>query len=354
VRLYDEVVVLHSTYHSVRRPLWRIEQEHDSDLTHGLPTYRYSYYPVPIRGLTMSSFVVGGVQMLRHLVRQGFHPDVIHAHEFDAGLLAIWLGRLYRIPVVVTEHSSAFPRKMLPAREVRKAKQVFTSANLVMPVSKALQEALEAYGICARYRIVPNAVDIALFHPAESPAIASGKVRLLFVGFLTADHVKGVPYLLRALTKLGERRDYWQLDVVGGGPSQSEYEQLAADLDLAGNVTFHGTKTKAEVAEFMAQADVFVLPSIWDNLPCVVIEAMASGLPVLATRTGGIPELINDDGLGILVPPADSEALAVALNSMLDRFNHYDRHAIARVAQQYSYEHIGATLHSIYQGCQRE
>jgi L-malate glycosyltransferase len=354
VRLYDEVAVLHSTYHSAPRPLWLIEQEDDSSLTQGLPTYRYSCYPVPVRGLTMSTFIAGGIRMWRQLSRLGFRPNMIHAHEVDAGLLAVWLGRLYDVPVVVTEHSSVFPRKLLPVQEVRKAKQVFMSASLVLPVSKYLQLAIESYGIHGRYRIVPNTVDLTMFHPTQSRRAATGKARLLFVGFLTADHVKGVPYLLQALEQLRHRRGDWHLDIVGGGPSQAEYEQFVAEAGLASYVTFHGTKPKAVVAEFMAQADAFVLPSIWETMGCVLIEALASGLPVLASKVGGIPEIIDDAGLGLLVSPADPPALAQGLDSLLHNLDQYDRSTIRKAAQRYSYESIGSELHAIYEECQRK
>jgi len=113
-------------------------------------------------------------------------------------------------------------------------------------------------------------------------------------------------------------------------------------------VRFHGLKTKPEVAEFMRKADVFVLPSEWENLPCVIIEAMTSGLPIVATSVGGIPEMV-DDKMGLLVPPRDSEKLMQALHHMLDTVLNYPRESIAaRARARYSYESVGEKLTELY------
>jgi glycosyltransferase involved in cell wall biosynthesis len=115
-------------------------------------------------------------------------------------------------------------------------------------------------------------------------------------------------------------------------------------------VTFHGLKTKGEIAEFMREADLFVLPSIWENLPCVIIEAMASGLPMVSTLTGGIPEIVNDE-VGILVPPGNVNALSGAIALMLRRISEFDRLAIGQRGQRYRLERVGASLHGLYEEC---
>jgi glycosyltransferase involved in cell wall biosynthesis len=102
----------------------------------------------------------------------------------------------------------------------------------------------------------------------------------------------------------------------------------------------------------MQAADLLVLPSLWENLPCVLLEARASGLPVVASDVGGIPEAV-DAQHSLLVPPQQPEKLAQALSAMLDRDDFPQRTIIAARAQAFSLEAVGQTLHELYQECLR-
>jgi glycosyltransferase involved in cell wall biosynthesis len=191
-------------------------------------------------------------------------------------------------------------------------------------------------------------VDTSLFYPPEKNQKIHDDKKILFVGSLKP--VKGLPHLFHALSKLGRERIDWHLDIVGEGPAREEYEQMVARLGLDHKIKFHGLRTKREVAGFMRQADFFVLPSLWENLPCVIIEAMASGLPIVSTEVGGIPELINAE-TGILVPPGNVTRLSEALGLMTESLHQYDRFSIAQKAQQYSMQVIGKLINSIYENC---
>ena len=91
------------------------------------------------------------------------------------------------------------------------------------------------------------------------------------------------------------QRDDLCLDILGDGPRKEEYMKLSAELGLSDRVFFHGYQSKNVVANYMRQAQLFVLPSLWENLPCVLIEAIASGLPILSTQAGGIPEIVDEE-----------------------------------------------------------
>ena len=251
--------------------------------------------------------------------------------------------------MVISEHYSGFPRGLVRGLRRLEAKFALEGAALVLPVSENLKGHLEAYGIRARFQVVPNVVDTALFSPQSrdpGPQSRTGQKQLLLVATLTP--IKGVPYLLKALALLRNHRDDFRLDIVGDGPNRVEYEQLAGRLNLAEIVRFRGLKRKPEVAECMKQADFFVLPSLWENLPTVLIEALASGLPVVASRVGGIPEIV-DETRGILVPPGDAEALAQVLDEMLDHYRDYRSAELARDAQErFGYETVGRMLDGIY------
>jgi glycosyltransferase involved in cell wall biosynthesis len=350
VELYDDIKVIHCAGPDQElSKLWRMQQEMDENLTKGIPSYRlyYRHFPIPKTWYLIHIWSV--FQAFRKIVLQGFNPDIIHAHTYDAGVPAALIGKVYGIPVVVTEHTTAFPRKLVGGLGVFTARFAFESAEIVMPVSKSLQKAIEAYGIKAHFQIIPNVVDTNLFTPSPVPLAKNESKRLLFVGLLGPSHKKGIPHLLSALALLRERRDDWHLDVVGDGPLRAEYELMAGGLGLGDKVTVHGLKEKEEVAEFMRHADIFVLPSLFETFAVVAAEALATGLPVLATRCGGPEEFITDD-VGLLVPPGNAKALYKGLDFILDNSSLSSRKQIHQYAKGlFSPEIVGATLHKAYQ-----
>ncbi len=351
VQLYDDLVVLHIAGPDPKlKQSWLMERVVDEDLTEGIPTYRVWYQPPWLSPISYSIQAWSILQSFRRIVAEGFQPDIIHAHVYYAGAHAVILGKIYHIPVVVTEHSSAFPRKLLRRLDVWKARFAFQGAHVVMPVSRALQQAIEDYGIKAQFRVIPNVVDTNLFYPDPASNRKGPLKHLLFVGTLDPSHVKGVPYLLYALAELRQQRDDWCLDIMGDGPARTGYEHLVADLELADKVTFHGAQPKKAVADFMRLADIFVLPSVWENLPCVALEAMATGLPIVSTLSGGIPEVV-DKQTGRLVPAGDVRQLSTTIAQMLESLEEFDRCGIAQKAHRYSPESVGSLIHSTYEDC---
>jgi glycosyltransferase involved in cell wall biosynthesis len=154
--------------------------------------------------------------------------------------------------------------------------------------------------------------------------------------------------LLEALAQIRRQREV-TLDLVGGGPLGPALREQVQSLGLDGAVSFHGEQLKHEVAEFMRRADLFVLPSLFENLPCVLIEAMASGLPFVATDVGGVPELMDGAG-GWLCPPHDPDALAQAILAALDHTDGLDRNGLAQRAQgRYGYRAFAGTWTEIYE-----
>lgn len=277
-------------------------------------------------------------------------PDVVHATSHLAALAALGL----RKPLVYSEHWSVFlpdnPAR-LPAPMARAARFALEHAQLVLPPSEAMRAALAAQAPRARLRVVPNVVDDELFRPGRGQG---GERRLLTAGLLGANGAKGVDYLLDAVALLARERNGFRLDVVGDGELRGDYEAQARRLGVDPIVEFHGFRPKPELAEAMRRADLFVLASRFENNPCVVLEAMASGLPVVATRVGGLPELV-DEGSGLLAEPRDPASIAARIGEALDRLDAFDREAIARRARErYGREAVGKLLLTAYEDAQRE
>jgi glycosyltransferase involved in cell wall biosynthesis len=321
---------------------WRLEREEDAAMTLGIPTWRLRHAPgrVPLVS-NLRRYLRSADAAVTLMVEEGFRPAIIHASIYEAGMSAVRIGRRLRVPVVVSEHSSDFPRRRLPPWQVMKARYAFEHAAHVLVATQAVRDGIEGYGIRAAFATLRNVADSVDFHP-DTREREAGPPRLLFVGSLIP--VKGVTVLLRSLAQLD---GMVRLELVGEGCDRTTLESLSAELGLADRVSFRGRLSKAQLAEEMRRADLFVLPSLWDNAPCVISEAMASGLPIVSTSTGGIPEMVGLDA-GWLAPPGDPESLASALRRGLDVLPNWDRPAQARRAEVYSLQSVGDRLDELY------
>ena len=340
--LQARVAAVHLARAAGERGLFDVERLTDDEI----PSWRVRYRRFG-RPASYGAFVAGAVAAFRGLRRSGFEPDVIHAHSFLSALPALALGRAFAKPVVYTEHWTVFVpenpmRLSVPMRVA--ARLALEAADIVLPVSADLARALSELAPGANVRVVPNVVDERIFRPGE-PRDRSGR-RLLTAGLLDTDR-KGLDILLEALALL-DRRDGLRLDVVGDGSLRAQYEALAARLGLSEHVQFHGLCSKPELAALMQEADLFVLGSRYENNPCVVIEAMATGLPVVATRVGGVPELV-DEASGELANPLDPRDLARAIEAALTRLETFDPGNIAsRARDEFGTESVGRTFADVY------
>jgi glycosyltransferase involved in cell wall biosynthesis len=335
-----DVRVLHLVRAPASAGLFRLEGVEGEEP----PTWRIPYRRFG-KPLAQIAFLAGPLVAARRLRRAGWKPDVVHAHSFLSALPALVLGRLLRRPVVYTEHWTIFlPENPgeLSAPMRRLARLALEQADLVLPVSADLERALRELAPTARTHVVPNVVD-EVFTPA--PGRNGEPTRLLTVGLLDTPR-KGVDILLEALA-LVPGREGLRLDVVGEGELRPGYEALAERLGLGDTVRFHALEPKPALAERMRSADLFVLASRYENNPCVVLEAMASGLPVVATRVGGVPELVTPDS-GRLAEPLDPSSFASALEDALG--GDFDRAAIAAAARErYGRRAIARELRDVYE-----
>jgi glycosyltransferase involved in cell wall biosynthesis len=338
----NEVAVIASD--AVRSPGFAVYELSDG-VEDGLRTLRVRYRRPRLRAAGMGFQLAGMLAALRRLRRDGFRPEVVHAHVYSAALPALVLARRCRAPLVVSEHYTGYRRGLVRGSDRWVARVGLGRADLLAPVSRDLARELRPLAPHTPMRVVPNPVDTDLFHP-PGRRTEDGPLRLLNVAWLAEK--KGHAHLLEALARLG--RDDVALDVVGEGELRNALEKRARELGLAERVRFLGPRSHAEVAELMRGAHLFVLPSLYENLPVVLIEAMASGLPSVATRVGGVPELV-DEQAGLLVPPADAAALADGIEAMAARLGGVDPVALARRARErYGHEAVGGLWDDAYDG----
>ncbi|HVO35249.1 MAG TPA: glycosyltransferase [Gemmatimonadales bacterium] len=236
--------------------------------------------------------------------------DVIHAHWWVPGGAAAALAQRRGRPFVVTLHGTdvALSRKIPGGSALMAA--VLRRAAAVTAVSSALADAAARALRRPAGEIPLTPMPLA---PVAVPPGNQGERRgVVFVGRLTRQ--KRVGDLLEALALLARRGRRLDLTVVGDGPERPALERRAAADDLAGTVTFVGAVPPEAVAAYLASKRLCVLPSVDEGLGLVVAEALVAGVPVVATRSGGIPDLLTDPEAGELVPPGDPAALADAMS----------------------------------------
>ncbi len=287
---------------------------------------------------------------LDRLFRSGWQPDIVHAHFLDKGFLYCSVPASREIPFLITEHSSAVNRPDVPERLRRRMRLVYGKAARVLAVGSRLGEYIRLYtGVEAQ--IVPNMLDTAVFTPiARRPRGETFR----FVSAGNFYRIKGFDVLLEAMALLVQKRDDAFLTVIGDGEEENALKRQADRLELGKHVRFAGRLTRPQMAAEYENADAFVLASRGETFGVAFIEAMAAGLPVIATRCGG-PEDFVDESRGILVPAEDPAALAEAMERMIRTADSYDAAAISAFAREnYSPQAVAGQLTEIYKeilGC---
>ena len=244
--------------------------------------------------------------------------NILHTHLFGSNTWGRVLGRLARVPVVIShEHWSS-----KSGREVWVDRLLYRLSDRILVPSEASKRTVMAMeGIPTRYlRVLYNGVDISHFSPGtHSRCEVRGELGLacdeLVVGTVgrLSPEKGGVDVLVRAVELLRHDHPRARLVVVGDGPLRPDLEKLADDL--GSDMVFTGTRT--DIARLLSAMDIFVLPSLMEAMPIALLEAMAMRLPVVATKVGGVPEIVDDGVNGLVVPPGDEAALHSALHLLV-------------------------------------
>jgi teichuronic acid biosynthesis glycosyltransferase TuaC len=297
-----------------------------------------------------------GIERTVARIHASFPFDLVHAHFiYPEGVVAARVARRYDVPFVVTEHAP-WTRWLDEPGIARQAVPAARAAAMIMPVSTSVLRTIRAYaGESARATVVPVGVDEDLFTPGDESARRAHQI--LYVGLINFN--KGIDILLAAMARLAAQGAPGRLLLAGGSfyrntrLQEERLREQAAALGLGDRVSFLGRLLPAEVARLMAESAVVVLPSRAESFGAVLVEALASGTPVVATRCGG-PEDIVLDGVGELVPIEDSVALADALSRVLADPGHYDRTRLRRFAlERFSWDTVVDRVHDVYRDAVR-
>ncbi|HEX8515908.1 MAG TPA: glycosyltransferase [Bacteroidia bacterium] len=289
---------------------------------------------------------------IRAAFERSGQPDIVHHNIlYPSGFAAWCINKEYKVPYIICEHSTAY----LPSKNIHRSLNermlsgiIAKSASFICPVSVDLRNAMISKGIRGNYQVVYNVVDTKVFYPpAERPS--TGKTRFLHISTLDDSH-KNISGMLRAIAELSNLRNDFECVFAGDGDTAPHVE-LAAALGIYNTfVFFEGTKTTVKVAEMMRKSDCFLMFSNYENLPVVIIEAFASGLPVISSRAGGIHEHLSHDK-GILVDVKDEKALTAAMDKMITGIKGgiFSRKTLADYAgENFSYEKVSERFHQLY------
>jgi teichuronic acid biosynthesis glycosyltransferase TuaC len=280
----------------------------------GIPVHYQKWVcpPKKIFGWYMSYFLF--LQMRNRIVKvaREFHPDIILSSWLPDGVAASKFGEMLNIPVLSIADGTdvnQWPQKYRAwgyARNILNGK-----VSVLIFVSDALQAAGRSKGLHGKKSIVlHNAVDINLFKPDLS-STKRGVYTILGVGRLVPS--KGFQILLEAFSKFNQSIDQpARLILIGDGQTRTSLTEQAEKLGIQSQVDFVGSVKQEELVSYFQTADVFCLPSYMEGFPCVVVEAMACGKPVVATTVGGIAEVVDSQS-GILIEPGNAQTLCEAL-----------------------------------------
>jgi len=284
-------------------------------------------------------------------------PDLLHAHfAVDAAyFLNVW--RQLKRPIVVSCYGydvSSFPNRYLGWGRLY-LQPVWRYANLILAMSNDMREDLLRLG-CPdeKIRIHYYGIKLAQFNYVERDLTAT-PVRILFAGSLTDR--KGVEDILCAFAQIANQRSHIELRFVGSGPLRSKLEQMARDWDIDDRVSFAGFVPHENLQEELNQAHIFCHPSrILKNgdkegIPTTIVEAMATGLPIVTTKHAGIPEMVRDGEDGFVVAERDINAISQAILTLLDKPDlrvQMGRRATRQAQQKADAVQLTAELEAIY------
>ena len=294
----------------------------------GLPIYRRAAFTalprLPYRNPLV--WTGCGMKLAERYIDENGRPDLVHAHScLNAGVLALALNRRYGISFVLTEHSVGPARPRWWERDL--IKRVIKRANRCIAVSPHLAALLEEHYPGSSWQYLPNVLGEAFLAAETSAAVPASELGFIFLCVARLSPEKGQALLLEGFAKAFSGSPEIRLRLVGDGPSLSDLKQLSRRLGVAAQVDFVGALSSARVRAEMQAADALVLASRFETFGVVVIEALACGLPVVCTASGG-PDHLVEPSNGLLVRCGDAAALCEALLQMRCRAAVYDRAGI--------------------------
>ena len=325
-----------------------------TSLDEGLPKesmekgfYVHRIFLRKIRFIGIMSF---WIKIFWHLKK--IKPDIVHVQSIGIGIPAFLSKKILKKPYIVWGRGSDI---YLPDKFTKSiSKLVLKNADAVIALTEDMKrEIKKIYG--RDIFVIPNGIDLNKFNNLSKETlrkrleIKEDEKIITFVGTLRI--VKGVKYLIKAMKIIKQKSPDTKMMLVGDGEEREELESLVEELGLKERVKFIGRVQNEEIPQYMVASDVFVLPSLSEGFPVTVLEAMASGVPMIATNVGGLPEIIKDGENGFLVEPKNPEEIAEKVLLLLedDKLRERISRNNKKKAKGYSWDSAVEKLEEVYQ-----
>lgn len=283
--------------------------------------------------------------LFRNVVAKHGKPDIIHSHFLGNGYITVNALKKFSVPIVHTEHSSALNQPSIHSRMREMATHVYRNVDKVIAVSIPLQARLKMLlGVESSY--IPNVVDTSLFK-YENCKKTKECFNVISVGNLTRN--KGMDVLIKAFNGAFDRSRCVQLFIVGEGPEKKYLNSIIRSLSLEDKIFLTGSMERNEIVNIMRECHCFALTSRSETFGVAYVEALATGLPVIATRCGGPESFVNDEN-GILVDVDDIEEISGALQRMYDGIDTYVGQQIAdQASENFGPAKVAKEILSVYE-----
>lgn len=284
--------------------------------------------------------------------------DIIHCQFGVYGLRAVSWRALRMLPGKIVTSFRGYDATRIP-REKRPGiyRPLFDRGDLFLPVSESIRDRLVRLGCDERKILVHRSgIDTTKFPFVERRPPKQGEIRLATVARLVPK--KGLEYAIRAVARLARRRRDIRYEIIGRGPLKQTLKRIVRELDAEEYITLSGWKCHDDLSVLLGRAHILICPSVTaksgdqEGIPNVLKEAMATGMPVVATRHGGIPELVTDGQNGFLVAEQDEVGLAERINHLIENpqvWSSLGRAARRTVEEQYDSNRLNDQLVDIYQ-----
>lgn len=285
------------------------------------------------------------IKVYKKAVKACGQPDIIHAQFYSIGAIAAVLKKRYKVPFVITEHSSKLNTDLqnISQLDLNLAKSAYQCADKLIAVSHALAANLKN-NFQEEATVIPNIVDVSQFQYVER----TPKDDFTFISVGNLVKIKGFDQLLEAFAEAFKADNAVKLSIVGDGPELENLQNTVTRLNLNGKVSLLRTIGRNRIKSFYQEGDAFVLASHSETFGVVFIEAMATGLPVIATSCGGPNDIVTENA-GYLIPVDDRQALVSALQAMRNNAYNFNSLEISRnCIEKYSPETVGRQIIEAY------
>lgn len=290
--------------------------------------------------------------LIRFIKEKKLSFDLIHAHyTWPCGAISTHLKNEFGKPVIVTEHTSQTLERALRRMDPRYIETWKLCDAIIRVRKKDIPKIAEVGVPNEKLFHVPNGFDAAKFREMDRNLCreklglpGSGKFILNVANFYSK--VKGHEVLVRAFSEVHSCHEEIYCVLIGEGKLKGRIQKLIIEENLCDRVLLMGGKPHSEIPEWMNACDVFVIPSLSEGNPTVMFEVLGCGKPVVATRVGGIPEIINSEDYGLLCEPGDPEDLTEKILIALDK--KWDQKKIRKYAEQFTWDNIAKQIVAIY------